>query len=254
MPNLQCMPDLPDAIVLCGGAGVRLRSVTEGAPKSMAGIAGRPFLELLLKQLRRHGFDRVILAVGYRRDAIRERFGDRACGLEVAYSVEPSPLGTGGALRNAAGLVTSEGALIMNGDSYTGANLRQFAAGHLASGAEASLVVVPVDGRSDCGTVDVSPGGRLAGFAEKDGSAGGGYVNAGIYMASRRMLYEIPDGPVSLERELFPRWLEEGRDIRAFVWQGACVDIGTPERYWSAQEFLGSVETGESAPRRKGRQ
>ncbi len=109
------MPDLPDAIVLCGGAGVRLRSVTEGAPKSMAGIAGRPFLELLLKQLRRHGFDRVILAVGYQRDMIRERFGQWAFGLEVAYSVESSPLGTGGALRNAAGLVTSEGALIMNG-------------------------------------------------------------------------------------------------------------------------------------------
>ena len=239
--------------MLCGGAGLRLRSVTAGAPKSMAGIAGRPFLELLLKQLRRHGFERVILAVGYQRDMIQECFGERACGLDVAYSVESSPLGTGGAVRNAAVLVTSEGALIMNGDSYTDANLQQFVTGHMASGAEASVVVVPVDGRSDCGTVDVSPDGRLEGFAEKQGSARGGYVNAGIYVASRHILYEIPDGQVSLERELFPRWLGEGRNIRAFVWQGACVDIGTPERYWSAQELLGRVETGEGAPRRKGR-
>jgi mannose-1-phosphate guanylyltransferase len=250
------MLDLPDAIVLCGGAGVRLRSVTEGAPKSMAGIAGRPFLELLLKQLRRHGFDRAILAVGYQRDMIRERFGDKAFGLEVAYSVESSPLGTGGALRNAAGLVMSEGVLIMNGDSYTGANLHEFATGHLASGADASVVVVPVDGRSDCGTVDVTPDGRIAGFVEKQGAVSGQsghYVNAGIYMASRRILREIPDGAVSLERELFPRWLGEGRNIRAFIWPGACIDIGTPERYWSAQELLESVETGESAPRQKGR-
>jgi NDP-sugar pyrophosphorylase family protein len=71
-------------------------------------------------------------------------------------------------------------------------------------------------------------------------------------MASRQILYDIPEGPVSLERELFPRWLGEGRDIRAFVCQDACIDIGTPERYWSAQELLGRVETGESAPRRKG--
>jgi D-glycero-alpha-D-manno-heptose 1-phosphate guanylyltransferase len=78
------MPSMPDAIVLCGGAGLRLRCVTENAPKSMAGIAGRPFLELLLKQLRRSGLERVILAVGYRRDVIRERFEERAVGLNIS--------------------------------------------------------------------------------------------------------------------------------------------------------------------------
>ncbi len=245
---------MPDVIVLCGGAGLRLRSVTANAPKSMAHIGGRPFLELLLKQLQRNGFARVILAVGYQGDAIREHFGERAFGLKVAYSTEASPLGTGGALRNAAGLVTSEAVLIMNGDSYTDANLRQFVTGYLASGAEASVLVVPLDGRSDCGSVAVDPNGGLAGFAEKQGAAGGRYVNAGIYLVSRQILDDIPNGPVSLERELFPRWLGEGRDIRAFVWPGACVDIGTPERYWSAQELLGSAEMGESAPQRQGQQ
>ena len=136
------MPSMPDAILLCGGEGLRLRSITAGAPKSMAGIGDRPFLELLLKQLQRNGFERVILAVGYQRDVIRKHFGERACGLEVAYSAEASPLGTGGALRNAAGVVRSEGALIMNGDSYTDVNLRQFVTDHQASGADASIVVV----------------------------------------------------------------------------------------------------------------
>ena len=240
------MPDLPDAIVLCGGAGLRLRSVNANAPKSMAGIAGRPFLELLLKQLRRTGFERVILAVGYQSDAIREYFGERAFGLEVVYSNELSPLGTGGAVRNAARLVTSECVLIMNGDSYTDADLRKFVADYLGTGADASVLVVPIDDRDDCGSVEVGPNGRLAAFAEKQGGTGARYLNAGVYMASRQILYDIPNEQVSLERELFPQWLGQGRHIRGFVWQGKCVDIGTPERYWRAQELLGSVETGES--------
>src|SRR5262245_37315350 len=119
----KSMPNMPDAIVLCGGAGLRLRSVTAGAPKAMAGIAGRPFLELLLRQLRRQSFQRVILAVGHQQNMIRSYFGQRALGLELKYSAESSPLGTGGALRNAADLVQSDTLLVVNGDSYTDADL-----------------------------------------------------------------------------------------------------------------------------------
>jgi D-glycero-alpha-D-manno-heptose 1-phosphate guanylyltransferase len=236
------MPEMPNALVLCGGAGLRLRSVTANFPKSMAGIGGRPFLELLLKQLRRNGFERVILAVGYQSDAIRQHFGNRAFGLDVAYSYETSPLGTGGAMRNAARLAGSESLLIMNGDSYTDANLRQFVADHEASEADVSVVVVSVDGRGDCGTVEVEPNGRIAVFAEKQNSGGGRYANAGIYMTSRHILCNIAEGQVSLEQDLFPQWLAEGRNIRAFVWPGTCVDIGTPERLESAQRLLENAE------------
>ena len=244
------MPETPDAIVLCGGAGLRLRSVTANTPKSMAGIGGRPFLELLLQQLRRHGFERVILAVGYRSDVIREYFGERAFGLEVSYSLESLPLGTGGAARHAARLATSGHTLIMNGDSYTGADLREFVAGYLRSGADASILLVPTDGRGDCGTVEIDAAGRVTKFLEKQVVAGVGYLNAGVYMVSRQLLYEIPEGQVSLERESFPQWLGQGRDIRAFTWQGKCVDIGTPERYRGAQDVLGNVEAG--APEQRG--
>src|SRR5262252_1483251 len=102
------MPSTPDAIVLCGGAGLRLRSIISNAPKGMADIAGRPFLELLLRQLHRHGSRRVILAVGYGKNAIRSYFGDQAFGLHLVYSEEPSPLGTGGALRKAVDLVNAD--------------------------------------------------------------------------------------------------------------------------------------------------
>src|SRR5271157_925044 len=130
-PNeTRSMLETADAILLCGGAGLRLRSVIGNAPKGMADVAGRPFLELLLRQLRRHGFERAILAVGYQKDMIYSHFGERAFGLYLAYSVESRPLGTGGALRNAADLIESENVLIMNGDSYTDADLRELAVDH----------------------------------------------------------------------------------------------------------------------------
>jgi len=237
------MFSVPDAILLCGGAGLRLRSVTADGPKAMAGVAGRPFLELLLRQLRRHDFARVILAVGYRMEVIRSHFGGEAFGMQLLYSAESSPLGTGGAVRQAAQLASSESVLIMNGDSYTDVDLGRVVAEHRVSEAEASIVVVPGDGRNDCGTVRVGTGGKLVRFVEKQGAADACYVNAGIYVVSRQLLDDIPPGiQVSIEHEVFPRWLEQEHDIRVIIRPARCVDIGTPERYWSAQGLLGNVE------------
>lgn len=245
-------PAAPDAIILCGGAGLRLRSITADAPKSMASVAGRPFLELLLKQLRRSGFERVILAVGYQRDVIRAHFGSDAFGLQVAYSEESTPLGTGGALRNAAGLIESGNVLIMNGDSYTDINLATLLDEHRNTGAEATVVVVPVDGRSDMGNVQVGVGGRLERFDEKTEGAAAGFNNAGIYMMTQGLVNDIPAGTqISLERELFPRWIKAGRDVRAMVSNGGCMDIGTPERYRRAQGVLQNAEIEEPVEERK---
>jgi NDP-sugar pyrophosphorylase family protein len=230
-----------DVVVLCGGPGTRLKSVTGESPKALASVSGRPFLEVLFRQLKRHGARRAILAVGYQRDAIRTHFGPGSTGLDLEYSVEASPLGTGGALRNAAGLVQANDVLIMNGDSYTDADLCRFLADYRASGADLSVLVVPADGRIDCGSVGVDAKGKLTDFEEKSGEQR--YVNAGVYLARASLLREIPEGrQVSLEKEVFPRWVSEGKDIRAFVWAGSCVDIGTPERYRDAQNLLAGVE------------
>jgi NDP-sugar pyrophosphorylase family protein len=211
----------------------------------MANVAGRPFLELLLRQLRRHGFERVILAVGYQKEVIRSHFGEHALGLNLAYSAESSPLGTGGALRNATGLLESDSVLALNGDSYTDVELLSFIADHLESHADVSLVVVPTDRRADCGLVRVDSQGRVERFEEKKLRSGRQYVNAGIYMVSRTLLEGIPSGhPTSLEQELFPQWLEQGSYTRAHVFRGRCIDIGTPERYQEAQQSLANVELG----------
>jgi NDP-sugar pyrophosphorylase family protein len=234
---------LPDALVLCGGAGLRLRTVTGDAPKSMARVAGRPFLELLLRQLRRHGFSRVIMAVGYQREAIRSHFGADAFGLRLIYSEEMAPLGTGGALRNAVHLLESDVVLVMNGDSYTDMDLGRFVAEHMAKKAEVSVAIVPSDGRTDCGSVFADESGRLTAFAEKQDNVRAPYINAGIYLLSKSLLLDIAPGlQVSLERELLPRWLAEGRTIRTYAAGSGCVDIGTPERLREAQEILAAAE------------
>src|SRR5208282_3784906 len=127
-----------------------------------------------------------------------------------------------------------------------------FVAHHHESKADASLIVVLADGRGDCGTVLVDGHGTVARFKEKQSSSGAQHLNAGIYMVSRRILCEIPAGvQVSLEEELFPRWLAEGKCIKAYVYLGACVDIGTPERYRNAQESLANVEVEAGPPRRE---
>ena len=239
----KSMPSKPDAIVLCGGAGLRLRGITANGPKALAQIAGRPFLELLLRQLRRYNFQRVVLAVGYQQAAIRSHFGERAFGLELKYSAESSPLGTGGAVRNAADIVQSRQILVMNGDSYADADLNRLVQQHEETNADVSMVLARADERGDYGSVSVDASGNLIQFDEKQASSRARYINAGIYVFSRPILESIPPGiQVSLETELFSQWIQRGVCMKAFIHPGACVDIGTPARYQAAQQALASAE------------
>jgi NDP-sugar pyrophosphorylase family protein len=139
----------------------------------------------------------------------------------------------------------------MNGDSYTDVNLLKFAAAHCVTGADVSVVLVPVDERGDVGSVVLDADNNVVQFAEKERSLFAQHLNAGIYMLSKEILHGIPPRfPLSLERELFPEWIREGRRIKGFVHSGRCVDIGTPERYRTAQDVLAEVEAGATpAPR-----
>lgn len=233
----------PDAVILCGGEGLRLRALTSG-PKPMISVAGRPFLELLFQQLRRHGIRRVILATGYKGSEIQSYFGNEASGLQLLYSPEPFALGTAGALRLASRSIESNTALILNGDSYTDADLQQFMKHHEESSADLSVLVVPSDGRTDCGSVATGTSNSLSAFDEKRNPLGSKKMNAGIYAISRELLLEIPpDRKVSLEEEMIPRWIAAGRKVRAFADDAKCVDIGTPDRYATAQIILADAET-----------
>lgn len=232
------MSSLPDAVILCGGAGVRLKSITGDTPKPMAMIGGRPFLELLLVQLKRHGCSRVVLSAGYKHEVIRGYFGESALGLEILYSVECAPLGTGGALAQAVREISTDSFLVMNGDSYAEVDLAGLALVHSKSTADATVVVI-AETRSDAGSVMLSETGGVTAFAEKSSELNTLYQSAGIYMFKKTLWSSIPRiGKISLEEQLFPEWLANGKRIEAFVFSGGCIDIGTPERYLKAQHLL----------------
>ena len=242
------MPEMPDVVILCGGAGSRLKSITGDTPKPMAAVAGRPFLELLFQQLRRFDFRRVILASGYQNAAIREYFGEEDRGLQLIHSCEPSPLGTGGALKYAENQVQSRVVLVVNGDSYTDVDLRDFMAKHGETGADVSMVVVAHDGRRDCGLVSITANGAVEDFSEKGLANRSHYINAGIYAISMTLLRGIAHGvKVSLEEQLLPAWIREGNSVRAYITSGPCIDIGTPERYSVAQTLLAAAESCSTA-------
>jgi len=228
---------LPDVTLLCGGLGTRLRGVIADRPKVLAPVAGKPFLAWVLDRLATQGFKRVILCTGFLAEQIEAEFGAEYKELDLEYSLEPSVLGTGGALRHALPLIESPSTLIMNGDSYCHVDLVQFCLGHDHSHALASMVLVNVDDSGRFGSVKQDGAGRVLAFQEKTASAVPGWINAGIYLINRSLLHEIPAGKISsLERDYFPPWINRG--LRGFTTEGPFIDIGTPESYASAEAFF----------------
>lgn len=224
------------AIILAGGLGTRLRSVVPDLPKPMAPVAGRPFLAWMLDRLADAGFERAVLAVGYRHEAISEYFGERYRGLALHYSVENAPLGTGGAMHLAAAQVTSMPVFVLNGDTYLELDYRAMLDAHRRAGALMSVAVCSVPDVSRYGALEIA-GGVVTGFQEK-GRGGQGYINAGVYLLSSGIMERIPAGvPFSFEQELLVPALHEIRPA-AMVAEGLFIDIGVPEDYDRAQRLF----------------
>ena len=225
-----------DVMILCGGMGVRLRSVVSDRPKSMAEINGKPFLHYLLKQISNNGFKRVILCVGYKADLIENYFKDKYLKLEIVYSKETEPLGTGGAVKLALPYAQSEYMMIMNGDSYINANLGRFVENSMSSKREASILITEVKNVARFGRIIFDDGHRILSFEEKGQYNGEGYINSGIYLLKQNILREIPSNiKYSLEMELFPQLVKK-RELSASLLNGKFIDIGTPESYKKAEK------------------
>jgi len=225
------------AAILAGGLGTRLRSVVAHQPKVLAEVGGRPFLSYLLDQLADAGLRTVVLCTGYMGEQVEVAFGESHRGVRLLYSQEPTPLGTGGAVRFAMSRLASSTVLLLNGDSICQADLGALWSAHRASGSRATLVLVRVDDASRFGQVELDDAGNVLRFEEKGGRTGPGWINAGVYLIERRMLEAIPPGPaVSLERDVFPTWI--GAKLLGWRSTGRFLDIGTPESYRAAADFL----------------
>jgi D-glycero-alpha-D-manno-heptose 1-phosphate guanylyltransferase len=224
------------AVVLAGGLGTRLRSAVPDLPKPMAPVAGRPFLAWILDPLVDAGFERVVLAVGYRHEVIRDVFGASYRGMPLRYSVEDRPLGTGGAIRRAADQVDESPVFVLNGDTRLDLDYPAMGSAHARAGATMTMAVCQVPDAARYGALELQ-GDRVRGFVAK-GRAGPGLINAGTYLLSAALLQTIPAGrPFSFEQELLMPRVGEIRPL-AFVAAGLFIDIGVPEDYTRAQALF----------------
>ncbi len=226
-----------DAAILAGGLATRLQGVAGGLPKCLVEIQGKPFLHHQLEYLRRFGVTRVVMLVGHLSEQVEAYLGDgSAYGLEVAYAHERAPLGTAGAIKNAAPLLP-ETFLVLNGDTLVDLDLAAFIEAHRArSGAICSMALCQMDDVSDYGSVEVDVGGTITAFLEKQPLKRPGLVNAGVYCFSSRVLDFIPvETKVSTETEVLPALLARRECIAGFTFKGVFVDIGTPDRLNLAQ-------------------
>jgi D-glycero-alpha-D-manno-heptose 1-phosphate guanylyltransferase len=188
-----------DVAILAGGLGTRLRPLVGDRPKVMAGINGRPFLEYILDQIKFWGGRRIILCTGYLGNQILSKLGNVYRGVQLIYSEEKSPLGTGGALRMAFHLFHSESVLVINGDSYCKANLMSFLEWHLMKDAMATLLLVESSDTRLYGKVKVDGNGIILKFEEKTESGGAGWIyslRASCFVGKRNI--PIIDRPRSL--------------------------------------------------------
>lgn len=227
-----------EAIVLAGGFGTRLRQVVADVPKPMAPVAGRPFLEILLGSLAQKGFSRAVLSLGFMAEKISGHFGSRIAGLDIAYVVEDTPLGTGGATRLAAEACTQDHVYVFNGDTYLDLEV-ELLEQHWQAKRHPIVVGRGVTDTTRYGRLVVD-GDRITSFAEK-GIKGPGLINAGCYVLATDALTRFPlNQPFSIETEyLVPEVARATVDV--FVTKGMFIDIGIPEDYAYAQTLLAAL-------------
>lgn len=217
--------------ILAGGAGTRLGALTHDTPKPLLPVAGRPFLEHLIQKAAGHGLDRILLLVGHHAAVVETWLAgsDLAgrLGIEITLSIEPRPLGTGGAIALARPRL-DEAFLLINGDTWFDFDWRVLAD---LDGAAIALRQIPEADRYE--TVEVE-NDRAVAFVPRSGQRRPGLINGGVYRLERDI---IPDGPFSLETEILPGLCEAGR-LGARAFDGAFIDIGVPESYAAAQKLL----------------
>ena len=227
-----------EAIVLAGGFGTRLRGVVDDVPKPLAPVAGRPFLAWLLDRLAASGMRRCILATGYLSELIEERIGTYWLGMEIAYSLEPEPLGTGGAIRLAASRLHGDAAHVLNGDTWLEYEPAALEDAACAAGASMAIALARVEDVTRYGAVEIDHR-RVTGFREK-GEAGPGWINAGCYFLGAEALAALPARDAfSFEQDVLQPRVQAGV-VAAFTATAGFIDIGVPEDYTRAQlQFTG---------------
>ena len=219
------------AILLVGGFGTRLMPLTKNTPKPMLTVAGIPVTEHQIAMAKSAGITEIVLATSYLSEVFTPYFGDGSkWGIKIKYAVEKEPLGTGGAIRNAAQLLdTHESVVVLNGDVLSSHNLTEQIRQHESHDADVTLHLTQVEDARAFGCVPTDSDGRVTAFLEKMENPITIQINAGCYVFNPRVISEIPlDTVVSVERETFPQLVASGAKVFGYIESAYWLDIGTP--------------------------
>lgn len=222
-----------EAVIVAGGLGSRLWPLTEHTPKPLLPVAGVPFVAHQLAKLAIAGVDCVVLATGYQAGQFERALGDGArWGIDLVHVAEPEPLGTAGAIRNAASHLTSgpsDPVVVLNSDILSGHDLTAQLNAHCQSGADVTLHLVEVPDARAYGCVSIDDTGRVQEFLEKSANPRSHLVNAGCYVFRRQVIDAIPASrAVSVERETFPGLVSGSAVVRGHRDDSYWRDLGTP--------------------------
>jgi len=226
-----------NVMILAGGQGTRLKTMVSDRQKAVASVNGRPFILFLLEQLRKIEINKLIICTGHLQETVRKELERCPIPFNLVFSPEQTPLGTGGAIRNALPLTETEHVLVMNGDSFIDCDLNAFCSSGRIGNRPAQMLLAAVEDVSRFGRVELDEQNLVTAFAEKD-SGGAGHINAGVYLFKSTVIRRIPENiPYSLEKQFFPR-LVAARELYGYPCRGRFIDIGTPESYAGAENFL----------------
>jgi len=228
-----------EAIILAGGLGTRLRNIVKDIPKPMAEVGGKPFLEYLIKYLHTQGITRVILSVGYKYEFIKNYFKNSFLGLELIYSIEDTPMGTGGAVKLALSYVNFDDVFILNGDTLFLIDLKKFYDLHKSKEADFSIALKKVENPYRYGVIEIDSDFRIKKFHEKGKFEGTGLINGGVYLLKSELFSKLslPES-FSLETEFIEKHFKDFKFF-GFPFEDYFIDIGVPEDYERAKKEIG---------------
>ncbi|MCL6107005.1 MAG: sugar phosphate nucleotidyltransferase [Actinobacteria bacterium] len=225
------------AVVMAGGEGTRLRPLTSNQPKPMVPIVNKPCMEHIIELLKLHGLNDVVVTVAFLPQIVRGYFGDGSLlGVSIEYSVEESPLGTAGSVRNAAEHL-DETFIVISGDALTDFDLSEVIDFHKNNGSLITIALKSVENPLEFGVVIVDEKKRIKQFLEKPswGQVFSDYVNTGIYVLEPEIFDYIPEGAkYDFSRDLFPKMLEREKPMYGYPLEGYWQDIGNVNQYLRA--------------------
>ena len=221
------------AIVLAGGLGTRLKNVVADIPKPMAPIKDKPFLFYIFKYLKKYKIEKIILSVGYKWEKIKEYFGDNFEGIDLIYSVEDEPLGTGGAIKKAISKLEDEEVFILNGDTFFKIDLEKLS---LVENSKLVLALKKMYDFDRYGCVKTDENGLVTAFTEKAYNKSA-YINGGIYLA-RTNIFDDFTLKNKFSFEEFMQSQFKKLQINTVKFNDYFIDIGIPNDYEIAQNEI----------------